>query len=258
MLFTAFTVFSALVLIIIPLSAWLYFAKKWKLGKMLFWKAGLSALIIEIFYLTVLGNAGSILPQYIADSPLPMALLVALSAGLFMELGRFLVLDKVFKKMRTFREGLYFALGWGGVETILIGFFLLISIMGMQVLVHTDNIAVYFPDASSQEIAQMKEVQVKSGELINGNPLVALSPLAERGARMALDLSLTVLVLLSLATGLTKYTWGAVALRTLITFVVVYAGAFSQLAGDFIFVALAAFSLSIIRQFKKEYPKYLR
>lgn len=258
MLFGIFYITGAILLLIIPVfSAW-YFSKRWNLPKKIFLKAGATALIVDLFYLAVMGNGGTMLPSWVTGSPLLMALIIGIVSGLFSELGRYLVLDKVFPKLRSFREGLYFAMGWSGVTTFLIGIIMLITVPAIQILISSDNVEAMLPDASTQEIIQLREARETAIELVNGNPFMALTTVAERGSKMALDLSLTVLVLLSLATGETKYTWSAVGLRSLILFVFSYAGAFSHLAADFIMVALAAFSLSIIRQYRKKYPKYLR
>ncbi len=258
MLYSAVYLVSALVLVAAPLFASYYFAKKWNFSKKVFWKAGLMALVVDLFYVAVMGNGGAMLPSWFTSSPLLMSLIIGAGLGLFSELGRFLVLDKVFPKLRTFREGLYFAIGWSGVATFLLGILMLITIPFMQFIINAENFEQVWPNASSQEIEQLQQAKTIAIETLNGHPLTALSPLIERGAKTALDLSLTVLVLLSLATGKPKYPWSAVGLRSMIFFVFSYASAYSHPAADFILVALAAFSLSIIRQYKKQYPKYLR
>jgi uncharacterized membrane protein YhfC len=258
---TAFVVLSfisGVILIIAPIVLLKLFKKKWQLNGNIFWRAGFILLLIEIFYLAVIGNASSLWPDLWDGSDLVKALVVGISTGLFFELGRFLVLDKIFRNLRSFKEGVFFAMGWGGVETLLIGILLIISTFGMQFIVSSNNLAAIMPDAGTQEIKQVDELKQESIQMITGNPLLALTPVIERGSRLAMDLSLTMLVLLALVKGENKYVWMAVAIRALITFTSVLIGGLDVFAGDIVYLVLALFSLFAIKQVRIQLPKQLQ
>jgi len=256
--FLVLSLISAVIMIVIPVFLLKYFSKKWQISGGVFWKAGLFLLFIEIFYLAVIGNASSLWPDLLTSSNLLKALIVGLSTGLFFELGRFLVLDKIFKNLRSVRDCAFFAMGWGGVETLLVGILLIVSTFGMQFMIASNNLSALMPDAGSQEIKQLEELKQESIVLMSGNPLLALTPVIERVSRTALDLSLTMLCLLALVKGETKYVWMAVAMRALITLTAVLIGSLGALAGDLIYLTLALFSLFAIKQVRILLPKQLR
>ena len=258
---TAFIVLSLLAaaaLIAAPVFMLKYFGKKWQIPGGIFWKSGLSLLFIEIFYLAVIGNASSIWPDLLSSSNLAKALVISVSTGLFFELGRFLVLDKLFKNLRSVKDCVFFAMGWSGVETLMIGFLLIISTFGMQFMIASNNLSALLPDAGTQEIRQLEDLKQESILLMSGNPLLALTPVIERVSRTALDFSLTMLCLLALVKGETKYVWMAVAMRALITFTAVLIGSLGALAGDLSYLTLALFSLFAINQVRILLPKQLR
>lgn len=65
---------------------------------------------------------------------LVFALLVGLSSGVFEECGRYLVLRYVSRGARTWREALVFGVGHGGVEAVLLGVLVLISLVQLWIL----------------------------------------------------------------------------------------------------------------------------
>jgi len=168
-----------------------------------------------------------------------------------MELGRFLVLDKMMKGVRTLREGVYFGLGWSGLETALLGMVIVIGVFGVQTLVATTDLSARFPDASKTDIEQIQSFQKQAAELMQGNPLAGLTPLLERGSMLVIDIALTLLILLGLYRGLTSYIWAAAGLRTLFSAALVYAGGLNVYAGEAVFLISGILAWLLARQLKK-------
>lgn len=255
MFFYILSTIGALVFLAFPIYFIKVYSKKWSIEKKLFWRIGFYFMVVELFFLAVMGNASSIWPG-IGEDPLLTALIMGIVSGLFFELGRFVVLDKVFKSMRSFKEGLYFAFAWRGLEILLMGILILVGIASMNVLTTTD-VKTLLPSGSTQEIAQMQEMKQQATEMLNGSPLQALSPMVQHAGYVMLDISLTLIMLLALLKGENKYIWYAVALRGLIAFTTVLFTSVSELAGDVALLVLGAFSLFLVEWVRKNFPKQI-
>jgi uncharacterized membrane protein YhfC len=249
---------SAIVLIAAPIFLVKFYGKKWKLSGGIFWKAGLTGLLIDFFILAVLGNASSLWPELWKNSILVNALAVAIVSGLFAELGKFLVLDKIFKQLRSFKEAAFFAMGNVSLVTMIMGIMLIIGAAGMQFMVSSGNLAELVPNADTQEIKNIEEMKRQTIPLMAENPFLALSPVIERGSKAAINLSLTMLILLALVKGETRYVWMAAAMRALITFTGVLIGSLGAPAGDLAYLVLALFSLFAVNQVRIKLPKQLK
>ncbi len=255
MIFLILTAFAAIALIVAPISALVYLGKAWKLPNSLFWKAGLSMIMMEIFYLAAVGNATSLWPQVFESSDLIRILIVAASTGLIFELGRFFVLDRLFKSVRSIRGSVFFALGWSGVETMMLGFFLLVSIFGMYFVLNNGSFSSIMPNATTQEIAQLEDVKIQAMELIQGNPLLAVAPVIERGARALIDMAMTLLIVLTFIRGEQRYAWYAVGARATVTFILLYVNMLNPLAALCLFIAAGAGALLLCVKLKALFPK---
>ncbi|MBP7058002.1 YhfC family intramembrane metalloprotease [Candidatus Gracilibacteria bacterium] len=229
-------------------------SKKWMLEKRLFWRAGFYFLLIEFFYLAVMGNLTSLWPAFADSDPLVIALVMGISSGLFFELGRFLVLDKLMKQIRTFKEALFFGFGWRGIEILILGVMLLVSSVGMN-YVATMDVNKALPDAGTQELVQLRSLKVEAAKMINGNPLDAFTPLVQHTAYLAMDLMLSLLVILALIKGETKFVWQAVGLRSGIFFSTIMLSYYNQWLADFMLLAMCGLLLFAFHHLKKQFPK---
>jgi len=246
MTFLILSTLSGIALVVLPIVAVLKLRNRWKLPKGLFLKAGMAALMVEIIHAAVLGNGTSLWPQLLDLPAYAMAIIFGVVSGLFTELGRFLILDKLMKKVRGLHEGLMFALGWGGLQTILYGAVVVFGVIGMYMISGVSNIATILPDADKSQLTAFTEIQKQSNELMNGNPILGLAPVIERGSLIMIDIALTLLIILGLIEGKTSNTWLAVGFRTLVTASVLYANSWAPLAGEFclILFGLAAYLMS--------------
>jgi len=251
MTFIILACISGIVLAVAPFWASRVLRSRWKMPRGLFFKAGLAMLVIEVIHLAAIGNATSAWPQIMEWPVYLRALVFGVTTGLFVELGRFLVLDKMMKGVRSLKEGIYFGLGWNGLETAMLGIAIVIGIFGAQTLVSTNDLATSFPEASKSDIEQLKTFQNQAAELMRTNAVVGLAPILERGSMMVIDISLTLLILLALARGMTSYIWAAVAFRALFSGVLVLAGDLNGIATEIVPLAFGIMAFLLAWKIRK-------
>lgn len=256
--FLVFTAISGMVLFSAPLLIGFKLSKKWNLPKRLFWKAGLALLIIEIFHLEVVGNASALWPNLFESSLVLKIFLLGIINGLFFELGRFLVLDKFIRQCRSYKEAVFFGLGWAGLETILIGIIAFFSVFGIQTLLNNPDLQKVFPDASTQEIQELQSFKDQTLALVQNNPVLALAPILERFAQMLIDIALTLLIVLALVKGLSKLIWIAVAFRSIFVGLLVYTSTVNVFAVEIVFVIFGLIGFFLLRECRKFFPEYLK
>jgi|WetSurMetagenome_2_1015567.scaffolds.fasta_scaffold152490_2 uncharacterized membrane protein YhfC len=252
--FILFSAVSALFLIILPIIVNGRFRKIWQMPKGIFVRAGLALLVIEVFYFTVASNMIAGWPVIVNAHPIVRALCTGLLAGLFYELGRYLVLDKIFKQVRSWREGIYFGFCWSALETVLLGIILVISVSGMQILVSSPDIASKIPEATSADAEQIKILQQEVVTMLGQSPVMALAPVFERVCLMIMDIALSLLMILGFYSGTTKFAWAAVGFRALFMASVMYAGGINVYAGEAMFLVYALLALLLMRQIRKSFP----
>lgn len=257
MTFLVLLVASSLVLILAPFYLVRRFSAQWKLNRLIFWKAGLMLLFIQIFYLTVISN----LSTMVEIPVLYRIILFGVLAGLFFELGRFLVLDRFMKKVRTFKEGIFFALGWTGLSTILMGFGLLAASFGLNTLLQSGDISSLIPADAEIDMKLIKEMQEEILTIARNFPYLGIEPLLESAAWFVINIALTLMVLMGITKGEQKYVWSAVAFHSFILIAVNFISTdylMDFLTNVVVFAAFAAISYFLIRKIKELYPKQLK
>jgi uncharacterized membrane protein YhfC len=69
--------------------------------------------------LTIFNIVVTNFPNY-ADHPWLFGMYGGMAAGLFEEMGRFLLFTRLLKKYHDYRSGISFGIGWGGIEAIVL------------------------------------------------------------------------------------------------------------------------------------------
>lgn len=122
---------SLIVTVIIPLGT-LFYCIKIKKVKVYLWGCltfVLSQPLLRIPLLTFITNNFLFINQFQMQYPVIYILLVALSAGVFEEVGRYLVMKFVLKTNRSWNDGALFGLGHGEIEAfLLVGIPMLLSV----------------------------------------------------------------------------------------------------------------------------------
>jgi uncharacterized membrane protein YhfC len=224
-----------------------YLKNKWQMPKWLFLKAGLVFFIIQLFHLSVLDGAIGYFKDFSGYNVFLQAILFGVFTGLFFELGRFFVLDKLFKNVRDSKTAIYFATGWNGVTTFLIGLGLIVAAFGMYLLYMNEDISVLAPDAPAAQVQQLEEIRAEYFGP-DAKLYMAIMPLVERVSLLLTDVFLTLLIVFALMSNLLRYVWGAVFLRALMVALIFIMSSGNLLAADLIYAAFGILSFIGIKK----------
>ncbi len=188
--------------------------KKFGVEKGFFLKVGLIPIIIALFHVAVVDGALSYWPDFGSQSILIQGFTLGLFAALFYELGRFFVLDKIFK-VRSRTKAVYFGLAWSGVSAFLLGLLALLGAYGLWSIMNSGDLTQFFSGADSSQLeslTQFRDLIVKEAD---HTPLMGLAPLLQRGSLLILDVLLTMVVVFGLMVGSSAYVWYAITAHTI-------------------------------------------
>lgn len=220
----------------------LYFRKKWEMPRKLFFRAGLVFLVIEIFHFSVLDSVLSWWPQILDLPQIWRAVIVGVSSALFFELARFFALDKLFRKVRSMREGIYFGLGWSGVSIFVIGLFMAFGAAGFMVVLSHGDVNSLLPNGTAEELEQAQMLRDLGVEMAGKDVWLAALPVLDYGVQFVLSVLLTILILLGFSKGTVQYVWAAIGMEALFITAITYASYFSVLwTGVCLLIFLAIF-----------------
>ena len=137
----------------------------------------------------------SLLPLGTTATLAVIAVYLGLLAGLFEEIGRYLVYRYYFRRRKiplTRETGLQFGAGWGGVESMIVALLVLSSMLS-YILLTGDGGAIPLPD----DPAAMAQVEA----LRNLTPLDILPGLIERMMTITLHIAWSLMVLAAVVSG---------------------------------------------------------
>jgi uncharacterized membrane protein YhfC len=253
MTFLILTAISGFALIVLPIVAARLVKKNWQTPKGLFLTAGLAALVVEVVHTAVIGNGASLWPQ-VFDMPAYLtAIILGVVSGLFTELGRFLVLDRLMKKVRSYREGIVFGLGWGGVQSFLYGLVVIVGAIGIYMLVGISDLEAAFPTSDKNELTAFLQLQKQSAELMTASPWLGLAPVVERVSLVTVDVAMTLLILLAILTGRSSLTWAAVGFRAICVACVIYMNTLDPMLSEGAIILFAVISFLMIRRLSESF-----
>ena len=124
-----------------------------------------------------------------------LAVYLGLMAGLFEEVGRYLVYRYLFRRQEiplTRENGLLFGTGWGGVESMIVALLVLTSMLS-YIAITSDGSMLFLPDDPA--------VQAEIEALRALTPLDILPGLAERMMTIVLHIAWSLMVLASVVYG---------------------------------------------------------
>jgi uncharacterized membrane protein YhfC len=186
----------ALLEIAVPLALGCWIVKRFGVPWRVFGLGALSFIIVQVVHAPiVLATQAplhrSLLPLGTTATLAVIALYLGLLAGLFEEVGRYLVYRYYFGRRNialTREVGLQFGAGWGGVESIIVAFLVLSSMLS-YILLTGDGGFIPLPD----DPAVMAQVEVLRGI----TPLDILPGLAERMMTITLHIAWSLMVLVA-------------------------------------------------------------
>jgi uncharacterized membrane protein YhfC len=190
----------ALLEIIVPLALGYWFVKRFGLSWRVFLLGALFFILVQVVHAPlVLATQNplylALLPSATTAALAGLAVYLGLMAGLFEEVGRYLVYRYIFRRqgIALSREnGLLFGTGWGGVESMIVALIVLSGIVSYIVLTG-DGGAIPLPDDPAVQ-AEIEAVRALT-------PLDILPGLAERMMTITLHIAWSLMVLAALVYG---------------------------------------------------------
>jgi uncharacterized membrane protein YhfC len=240
--------------ILIPIAIGLWLIRQYGLDWKVFGLGALFFVVVQIIHtplvLMIQGPVYLSLQGAYPNGTLAIglfALVLGLLAGLFEEVGRYLVFRHLFpgRRIGLFGEnGLLFGAGWGGIESILVAL-LVISSMVSYILLSTDAGILNLTPGSPEAL------QVQA--LLALTPLDILPGLAERIMTITLHIAWTIMVLTAVVSSRPAYLALAIFMHTLVDFAAVYLGMVSGvIAAE---VAIFAFAVAGVVYLRWQWPR---
>lgn len=201
-----FMVISAIICFGLPIGLTIYFYKKEKIslfavfcGALMF---TISQIVLRIPILQYLNKQPGVI-SFAKSNTIVYMLLIALSAGVFEEVARFVGMKYMLKDKLSWKNGIAFGIGHGGIEAILIVGITYIANIVASILINGGH---KIPQASI---------------IIDTPSYMFLIGGMERAFTIALHMALTMIVLEGVMKKQKKYLGYAILLHTLVDFVAV-------------------------------------
>lgn len=210
-----------LLIIAMAVGLGIYLANKFRLGGRLYLIGGVTFILSQVGHIPFNGAVTALFSNGVLPAPPESSKLVfnavflGLSAGLFEEWARYLVLKLWAKDARSWGQGLLFGAGHGGVEALIVAGLAGFSFLTMVGLRGTDLSAMLPPE----QIGPIQEAI----DLYWGSPWYeSLLPAVERFIALTTHIAMALLVMQAVLSGKTRWVWASILLHTLLNFVAVY------------------------------------
>jgi uncharacterized membrane protein YhfC len=186
-------------MILLPILFGIWLVRKFKLSWKLFFAGALAFIASQVLHIPFLQVLTSLFNNGVLPTPPPAwntifnAVLLGLLAGIFEEMARYILFKFFLKKTRTWQEGILVGAGHGGVEAIILGVIGALTLVNMLVMRNADLTAMGIP------VDQLALAQQQVNAFWASPAYAGLLGLAERIFAVCLHLSLSVMVLYSIA-----------------------------------------------------------
>lgn len=235
-----------------PLALGVWLRKKWGLPWTLFLIGAVAFIASQVVHIPL--NAGLTmlfqqdwipagwLPSSSSPWRLPFnAVLLGLTAGLCEELARYLVLRFWLQEARSWPHAIVFGAGHGGLESLLTGLLVIVTIASMAVMRNRDLAAMGLPPET---------VELAARQVTEFWALPAFMPLlaaAERLMSIIMHLSLSALVMQTFLRNRLWPLFAAIGWHSLVNAIVVFVlGTWGMIAVEGVMVLLALISAAIL------------
>jgi len=190
----------ALLEIIVPLALGYWIVRRFGLSWRVFFLGALFFILVQVVHAPLVLVTQNplyltLLPSGTTAALAGLAIYLGLMAGLFEEIGRYLVYRYIFRRQNlslSRENGLLFGTGWGGVESMIVAL-LVLSSMVSYILLTGDGGAIPLPDDPL--------VQAEVEALRALTPLDILPGLAERMMTITLHIAWSLMVLAAVVYG---------------------------------------------------------
>ncbi|NTU57252.1 MAG: YhfC family intramembrane metalloprotease [Anaerolineales bacterium] len=238
---------SVIGMILLPILLGFWLTRKYKLSWKLFFAGALTFIASQILHipflygLTALFANGTLPSPPLAWTTIFNAVLLGLLAGIFEETARYILFKFFLKKARTWNEGVLVGAGHGGVEAIILGVLGVFTIINMVIMRNVDLSTMGIPADQLMLAKQQVDAFWASPAYIG------LLGFAERIFAITLHISLSVMVLYSIAYRKPLWFWLAVLWHSVVDAVAVYLlPIIGALAVEGVVAVMAIVSLAIL------------
>jgi uncharacterized membrane protein YhfC len=234
-------ILNVLGMILLPILLVIFLTRKFSLS----WKLALAGAVTfiasQILHIPVVYGLTALFKNGVLSIPetwttIFNAIVLGLLAGIFEETARYILFKFNLKNAKTWNEGVLVGAGHGGVEAFLLGILAALTVVNMIVLRNADLAALGIPaelvEATKQQVAAFWSTPV----------YMAFLGLIERISAICLHLSLSVMVLYSVAYKKPVWFWAALLWHALVDVYflpIVGAVALEGIVGVFAILSLA-------------------
>mgnify|MGYP001953847013 CR=1 FL=1 len=166
----------------------------------------------KILHVVVIKN----FPNY-AQHPWAFGLYGGLAAGIFEEIGRFILFTWLLKKYQDYRSGLSFGIGWGGIEAVVITLMLIAPNLVFALMINSAT----FDTAMASQLPPDQITAIKDMLLTQG-PGSYLWGIPERFFAVFMQIAFSLLVLLAVVKRKFIYVFYAILIHAVIDFPAVF------------------------------------
>ena len=179
------------------------------------------------------------------------AVVLGLLAGIFEETARFILYKFVLKKASTWNEGVVVGVGHGGVEAVITGALVAVTVVSMIVYKNVDPATI--PGMQPDQAALMKQ-QVTA--FWSAPVYMAFMGLVERVFAVCLHLSLSVMVLCSIVAKKPLWFWTALLWHAIVDAVAVFlVQKISTIGLEAVVGVMALASLGLMLYLRTKFPQ---
>lgn len=242
-------------MVAMPLALAYFLTRKFKLGWRLWWIGAATFIISQVGHLPFNAGLNWLLQQPGFPKPpenwqlIFTAVVYGLSAGLWEELANYFVLRGWAREARSWRTGLLFGAGHGGIEAIILGGLVFLTFANMVILRQAD-LSTIVP-AEQLELAQAQMAQYWSLPWY-----ASLVGALERIFAMVFHLSAALLVVQTFVRRQWFWVWLAVLWHALLDGIAVFAaGTWGVYAAEGALAGTALISLAIIFALRRPEPE---
>jgi uncharacterized membrane protein YhfC len=212
---------SVLIMLVVPIVLVLYLTRRFNLSWKLALAGALTFIASQVLHIPVVYGLTALFTNGVFSIPAAWstvfnAIVLGLLAGIFEETARWILFKFSLKNARTWAEGVLVGAGHGGVESFLLGLLAILTIVNMVVMKNADLAALGIPAEQIELIRQQVDAFWASPFYVG-----FLGGL-ERIFAICLHLSLSVMVLYSVAYRKPVWFWLALLWHAIVDAVAVY------------------------------------
>lgn len=256
MVSTASIIAMFIVLIIcfgLPIGLVIYFYKKERIALVAVAVGALVFLVTQILIRIPILSYLSTLQWYqqMAANLLIIALFVSLTAGIFEEVGRYFGFKLFLKKHLSWKNGVAFGIGHGGIEAIVLTGLTYINNLVYSVMINTGTFAETIAPQIGPEFANYIETQ-----LVELPFYMFLVAGLERAFAIVVHIALSLVVLLAVTKGKTIYLLYAILLHAAVNLpaVIVPGLGYNILYVELYLLVLAVIGIIFIKRSRHSFP----